>query len=76
MDRAVTATEANQRFSEILREVAAGNSVTVTSAGNLGGKDAPWKPGSPEQEQQLGKGQQLGRDTYVAPLDTRRAYYD
>lgn len=33
MDRAVSATEANQHFSEILREVAQGDSVTVTSRG-------------------------------------------
>jgi prevent-host-death family protein len=33
MDRIVTATEANQHFSEILREVGAGDSVTVTSRG-------------------------------------------
>lgn len=33
MDRIVTATEANQRFSEILRDVADGDSVTVTSRG-------------------------------------------
>jgi prevent-host-death family protein len=33
MDRIVTATEANQHFSEILREVSAGDSVTVTSRG-------------------------------------------
>lgn len=33
MDRIVTATEANQHFAEVLREVAAGESVTVTSRG-------------------------------------------
>ena len=33
MDRIVTATEANQRFSEILRDVSAGDSFTVTSRG-------------------------------------------
>ena len=33
MDRAVSASEANQHFSEILREVAQGGSVTVTSRG-------------------------------------------
>lgn len=33
MDRAITASEANQRFSEMLREVAAGESFTVTSRG-------------------------------------------
>ena len=33
MDRYVTATEANQRFSEILRDVQQGETVTVTSRG-------------------------------------------
>lgn len=33
MDRVITATEANQRFSEILRQVAGGESFTVTSRG-------------------------------------------
>ena len=33
MDRTVTSTEANQRFSQLLREVRAGNSITITSRG-------------------------------------------
>jgi prevent-host-death family protein len=33
MDRYITATEANQRFSEMLREVGKGESYTVTSRG-------------------------------------------
>ena len=33
MDRIISATEANQRFSELLREVAQGGSFTVTSRG-------------------------------------------
>jgi prevent-host-death family protein len=33
MDRAISATEANQRFSEILRDVAQGESFTVMSRG-------------------------------------------
>jgi prevent-host-death family protein len=33
MDRKITATEANQRFSEMLRDVAEGESFTVTSRG-------------------------------------------
>ena len=33
MDRVITATEANQRFSEVLRDVSAGESFTVTSRG-------------------------------------------
>ena len=33
MDRAISASEANQRFSEMLREVAKGESFTVTSRG-------------------------------------------
>ncbi len=33
MDRTITASEANQRFSEMLRDVASGVSFTVTSRG-------------------------------------------
>ena len=33
MDRIITASEANQRFSEMLRDVAGGDSFTVTSRG-------------------------------------------
>lgn len=33
MDRIVTATEANQRFSELLRDVSQGDSFTITSRG-------------------------------------------
>ena len=33
MDKAITASEANQRFSEMLREVAEGDSFTVLSRG-------------------------------------------
>ena len=33
MERAITASEANQRFSELLRDVAEGQSFTVTSRG-------------------------------------------
>ena len=33
MDRAITASEANQRFSELLREVGQGESFVVTSRG-------------------------------------------
>ena len=33
MDRTISASEANQRFAEMLRDVAAGESFTVTSRG-------------------------------------------
>lgn len=33
MDKAISASEANQRFSEMLRQVANGESFTVTSRG-------------------------------------------
>ena len=33
MDRLITASEANQRFSEMLRDVASGDSFIVTSRG-------------------------------------------
>ena len=33
MQRTITATEANQRFSELLRDVSAGDTVTITNRG-------------------------------------------
>lgn len=33
MDKAISASEANQRFSELLRDVSEGSSFTVTSRG-------------------------------------------
>lgn len=44
MDLVVTATEANQRFSEILREVDAGNSVAITRHGRVVAEVNPPKP--------------------------------
>jgi prevent-host-death family protein len=44
MDRIVTATEANQRFSELLREVSAGESFTITSRGKPVAEITPPKP--------------------------------
>lgn len=44
MDRIVTATEANQRFSELLREVSAGDTITITSHGKPVAEMAPPKP--------------------------------
>jgi prevent-host-death family protein len=43
MDRAISASEANQRFSELLRAVAAGDSFTVTSRGRPVARIAPYK---------------------------------
>ncbi len=50
MDKAISASEANQRFSELLREVAAGNSFTVTSRGRPVARVIPIEP-----EDQQGK---------------------
>lgn len=44
MERIITATEANQRFSEVLREVSAGESFTVTSRGKPVAEITPPKP--------------------------------
>lgn len=44
MDRVVTATEANQRFSELLRDVSAGESFTITSRGKPVAEITPPKP--------------------------------
>lgn len=41
MERAISASEANQRFSELLREVQAGNSYVVTSRGRPVAKMVP-----------------------------------
>lgn len=54
MDRAISATEANQRFSEMLREVAHGHSYTVTSRGRPVARVVPI-----EQEDQQQKVQEL-----------------
>ena len=43
MNRAISASEANQRFSELLRAVAAGDSFTVTSRGRPVACIAPYK---------------------------------
>ncbi len=41
MEKTITATEANRRFSRILREVEAGDSFTVTSHGSPVARIAP-----------------------------------
>jgi prevent-host-death family protein len=41
MDKFVSSTEANQHFAEVLREVAAGESVTVTSRGRAVARITP-----------------------------------
>jgi prevent-host-death family protein len=43
MDKYVSATEANQRFAEVLRDVAAGESVAVTSRGRVVAEISPPK---------------------------------
>lgn len=49
MDRAISASEANQRFSELLREVAEGKSFTVTSRGRPVARVLPVEPGGQRQ---------------------------
>jgi prevent-host-death family protein len=44
MDRAISASEANQRFSELLRDVAEGESFTVTSRGKPVARMLPIDP--------------------------------
>jgi prevent-host-death family protein len=41
MDKYVSATEANQRFAEVLRDVAAGDSFAVTSRGRVVAEISP-----------------------------------
>jgi prevent-host-death family protein len=44
MDRAISASEANQQFSRVLREVADGESYTVTSRGRPVARIVPIDP--------------------------------
>jgi prevent-host-death family protein len=53
MDRIVTATEANQHFAEVLRDVAAGESVTVTSHGKPVARIIPPEPKKARNLQKL-----------------------
>lgn len=53
MGRIVTATEANQRFSELLREVSAGERITITSHGKPVAEITPPKPDKRPTKQEL-----------------------
>ena len=66
MDHLISASEANQRFSELLREVAAGESFTVTSRGRPVARVLPV-----EQHDQQRKIKQLL--AYVRKLPIRHA---
>ena len=55
MDRIVTATEANQRFSELLREVSAGESFTITSRGKPVAEITPPKVKKQTSKAELGE---------------------
>ncbi|HMG48448.1 MAG TPA: type II toxin-antitoxin system prevent-host-death family antitoxin [Allosphingosinicella sp.] len=66
MDKAISASEANQRFSEMLRQVANGESFTVTSRGRPVARVIPI-----EVEDQQGKIKRLL--DYVETLPIRRA---
>ena len=66
MDKAISATEANQRFSELLRDVAKGASFTVTSRGRPVARVIPV-----EQEDQKRNIERLLE--YVRTLPRRRA---
>lgn len=53
MDRHITASEANERFSEMLRDVAEGESFVVTSGGQAVARVTPI--GGPSQKQAVRK---------------------
>lgn len=53
MDRQITATEANQRFSQMLREVQSGESFTVTSRGKAVAKLVPIEPDHDKHRQNV-----------------------
>ena len=55
LDRIVTATEANQRFSELLREVSAGESFTITSRGKPVAEITPPKVKKQTSKAELGE---------------------
>jgi prevent-host-death family protein len=50
MDRPISASEANQRFSEMLREVANGESFTVTSRGRPVARVIPVEHGDQQRK--------------------------
>jgi len=53
MERRITATEANQRFSEMLRDVQGGESFVVTSRGKPVAKLVPIEPDHHEHRQNV-----------------------
>jgi len=53
MDRLISATEANQRFSELLRDVAGGESFTVTSRGRPVARVVPMDQGEETQQAKI-----------------------
>lgn len=57
MDRQITATEANQRFSELLRNVQSGESFVVTSRGKAVARMVPINEAGAiaEQSEKIGK---------------------
>lgn len=69
MDRTITASEANQRFSELLRKVQNGESFVVTSRGRLVARVTPV---APELKEQAERGEKLL--TYLKSLPRRQAY--
>ena len=78
MDRLITATEANQRFSQVLREVAEGESFTVTSRGRAVARVTPVRDG--DEEIRLRQAKLLGylksRDPFQVKPWKREDLYD
>lgn len=54
MERRFTATEANQRFSELLRDVESGETVVVTSHGRPVARVVPFKDDLEDQAKRIG----------------------
>lgn len=68
MDRPISASEANQRFSEMLREVANGESFTVTSRGRPVARVIPIDP--EDQEERRRKIERLLEYLKALPIRT------
>ena len=54
MERAISATEANQRFSEMLRDVQSGDSFVVTSRGKPVARMVPIEDALAGQSERIG----------------------
>jgi prevent-host-death family protein len=78
MDRFITATEANQRFSEVLRDVRDGESFTVTSHGKPVARVTPFEVDGADRVAKVHAllAQVQGRSIQITGPWTRNDLYD